>query len=126
MRCGTNETTPPSVLAATTMWRRDCSRGHVGCAQVDDVAVTIELVLTNEDGWVATIQQRTQTHTGDLTGPYVDALTADGRIPPTGNVISSRSAVFYRVVEGKVRQVENFTDNLRFFSTFGRLRLELF
>ena len=90
-----------------------------------DPTVTIDLVTTNADGWVGTLQTREQTHTGPLTGPFVDELTRDGRIPPTGQQLRTQSAAFYRVSDGRIVDIVSVADNLRLFSLFGRMRLEL-
>ncbi len=90
-----------------------------------DLAVTIDVMTTNADGWVGTLQTREQTHTGPLTGPFVDQLTSQGEIPASGQRLRTQSAVFYRVAAGKIVDVVNVADNLRLFSLFGRLTLEL-
>lgn len=90
-----------------------------------DVQVRIDVLTTNADGWVATLQTRSYTHTGPSTGPLVDALVDSGEIPATGKRIESQAAVFYRVADGRIVEIVNIADNLRHFANYGKLRLDL-
>jgi hypothetical protein len=90
-----------------------------------DLRVTIDLVTTGEEGWVGVLQSRTQTHTGPGTGPLIERLTPQGFLPPTGQVVTSRSAAFYRVENGVITELIAIADNLEYFSNFGKLHLVL-
>ena len=61
------------------------------------------------------------THTGALTGPFVDLLVPAGRIEPTGNVVTITGCFLFRVAGGTLTRLRMSGDNFGLFQQLGVL-----
>ena len=81
----------------------------MGLKAFPDWHETIEDIIAEGDKvWV--LLTYTGTHSGEFMG-----------LAPTGNKITTRAVDIYRIVNGKLAEYWNITDNMRFFKPIGAI-----
>ncbi len=93
--------------------------GRVRTGLTDLRAMVEELVA--EDDRVVVFWTWEGTHSGVLTGGYVDLLVPAGRIDPTGKRITMTGCFLFRVTGGKLARVRMEGDNFGLFQQLGVL-----
>ena len=89
-------------------------------AGMPDLSATVDHLIA-EDDLAAVFWTWRGTHTGVVTGPFVDLLVPSGRIEPTGNAVTITGCFLFQVTGGTLTRLRLSGDNFGLFQQLGVL-----